>query len=121
MKRSFLLVAVMLLGSAWSPPARAQFGFSGFGAGPDPLSQIETARSQAKQRLQQYARVSPGVGRAMTPRSSPGNSAFLDRFGRMDLSGRPVPGYPVVRGDLNTQHVSRGGANGAEQRRARRR
>jgi len=107
-----LLVAVVLIVSCWSGSARAQYGF---GQGADPNAEIESARNQALQQRQKYAKPS-GAG---APRRSP-VGGFLDTYGRADLSGRGVPGYPVVRGDLSRMKVSRGGANGAVRRGRRR-
>jgi hypothetical protein len=113
MRRCFLLVAVVLMVSCWSGSARAQYGF---GQGADPNAEIESARKQALQQRQKYAKPS-GAG---APRRSAVGGGFLDTYGRADLSGRGVSGYPVVRGDLSHTRVSRGGANGAVKRGRRR-
>jgi hypothetical protein len=120
MKRSFLLVAVVLLTSARSPSARAQYGFPGSGNPRDPLSQIGPAKSAAKQRQQSHTKTLPRARRGVSSLPRLSQPGALDRFGRQDLSGRPVPGYPVIRGDVNNPSTSRGGANGAGGRSGRR-
>jgi hypothetical protein len=117
MRRYILLVAVVMI-SCLAQPARAQYGY-GFGQGADPIAEIEAARSKAKQDRTKYAK--PGGAGASATRRAPVGGGFADTYGRMDLSGHPVPGYPAVRGDLSHSRVSRGGANGTSRRPARRR
>ena len=117
MRRYFLLVAVVLIVSCWTQPARAQYGFN-FGQTADPIAEIEAARNKAKQDRSKYSK--PGGGQAAT-RRGPVGGGFTDTYGRMDLSGHAVPGYPAIRGDLSHSRVSRGGANGSARRPARRR
>lgn len=114
MKRFLMLVAVVILCVSWASPAQAQLGIGGIGGESDPLGQIEAARSEAKLRKQQYSKVKPKAGKGQAARSSVSsyNTNSLDRFGRMDLAGHAVGGYPVVRGNLESTKVSRGGANG---------
>jgi hypothetical protein len=116
MKRFFMLVAVVILSASWASPAQAQIGIGGFGGVTDPLSKIEAAKSQTKLRKQEYTKAKPKAGRAQAtrPSKSPYNYNSLDRFGRADLAGKSVAGYPAVRGDLESLHVSRGGANGSK-------
>ena len=115
MRRYILLVAVVLIVSCWTRPARAQYGF---GQTADPIAEIEAARNKAKQDRSKYSK--PGGGQG-APRRAPVGGGFTDTFGRTDLSGHAVPGYPAVRGDLSHSRVSRGGANGSARRSARRR
>jgi hypothetical protein len=123
MKRFFMLVAVVILSASWASPAQAQFGIGGFEGAADPLSQIEAARGLIKQRNQQYTKAKPNARRtqATRPSKSPSNYNSLDRFGRVDLAGRAVPGYPAIRGNLEGMKVSRGGANGSAAKRPARR
>lgn len=121
MKRSLLFAAVVFLISAWSTPARAQFGMAGSLANKDPNAQIKTDASTIKGRLSQYSHAPTHHSRITLPKVS--NSASLDAYGRMDLSGRSVSGYPAVR-DMNSNHASsRSSLHGVARRRppARRR
>jgi hypothetical protein len=114
MKRVFLFVAVMLFASTWTSSARAQFGMGGFR---DPNAEIDQQRSTIKSRLGSYSKPPTSHSRVARPKLS--NPASTDAYGRMDLAGHPVPGYPSVRGDLtgsNASRVSRGGANGRGRR-----
>jgi hypothetical protein len=124
MKRFFMLVAVVILSTSWASPAQAQLGFGGFGGDTDTVSEIEAARSQIKLKNKNYSKAKPraGKGLAARPSVSTYNVNSLDRFGRMDLAGRSVSGYPPVRGGINAGlHVSRGGANGTGASRSARR
>src|SRR4051812_28235992 len=123
MRRCFMLLAVVILSASWASPAQAQFGIGGFGGAPNPLSEIEAARSLIKQRNQQYTKAKPRAARAHAarPTTSSYNYNSLDRSGRADLAGRAVPGYPAIRGNLESMHVSRGGANGTSAKRPARR
>jgi hypothetical protein len=111
MRRLLLFVAVALVLASWTKPAEAQYGFR-FGQHSDINAEIEAARSRVKQQLQKYSRPSGSGARGSAPRSAIGGG-FRDQYGRMDLAGRPVAGYPTVRGDLDTSHLSRGGASGS--------
>jgi hypothetical protein len=116
MKRALFFAAVVIVGCAWSTPARAQFGFGSM-ANKDPVEQIKTDRSKIKSRLSEYSHAQSHHTRILRPRVT--NPASADEYGRMDLAGRAVAGYPVVRGDLTghgAAHVSRGGANGIARR-----
>lgn len=113
MRRSLFLIAVLFVALSWTKPAAAQFFNNNT---QDPETEIESARTKQKQAVQKYSR--PSAARA---RAAAGTG--LDRYGRLDLSGRPAPGYPTVRGDitgLGAARVSRGGANGVARRRGRR-
>jgi hypothetical protein len=113
MKRLFASLAVVILASAWTGSARAQYGLGGFGATPDMSAEIETQRNALKSQMGKYTKA-PRAPSGIAGRARPTNPAMVDRYGRMDLAGHPVAGYPAVRGDLNASgvRVSRGGANG---------
>src|SRR5262245_1425673 len=118
MKRYLLLLSFVILVTSWSKPARAQFGIPNFG-GVDSASESESERSRIKSEQQKYARGAPRAARPAAPRTNLMNHNSLDRYGRMDLAGRAVAGYPTVRGNINgpnAARVSRGGANGARKR-----
>jgi hypothetical protein len=118
-----MLLAIVILSASWASPAQAQSGIGGFGGAPNPRSEIEAARNLIKQRNQQYTKAKPKAGRAQAARPSVSsyNHNSLDRFGRVDLAGRAVPGYPAIRGNLESINVSRGGANGSGPKRSARR
>jgi hypothetical protein len=113
MRRVILALGAMALTLLWSGTASAQF----FGIQPkDPQAEIETARKKQQELVQRYARQNAARSRSRL-------GAARDQYGRMDLSGRPVSGYPSVRGELSgpgASRVSRGGANGPVRRRGRR-
>ena len=122
MKRFILSVAVVILASAWPAPAKAQYGFGGFGNIPDMSAEVDAMRSQQKAQASKYAKPQSRASRGAPARSVLSNPASKDKYGRMDLAGHPVAGYPTVRGDLSgpgATHVSRGGANGAGQEEVR--
>jgi hypothetical protein len=114
MRRSLFLTVAVGVAAAWCQPASAQF----FG-GPahDVNAEIEAARNQQRQQVQKY---SP---RSKEARARAAIGAGGDTYGRVDMSGRPVPGYPTIRGNITgsgASRVSRGGANGAVKSRRRR-
>ena len=116
MKRFFMLMAAVILSASWANPAQAQLGIGGIGGVSGPLRGTEAPKSQTKLKNQKYTKkAKPKSGRAQAARPSKFSYNYnsLDRFGRKDLSGRPVGGYPAIRGDLESIHVSRGGANGS--------
>jgi len=120
MKRFILSVAVVILASAWPAPAKAQYGMGGFGSISDMGAEVDAMRSQQKLQASKYAKPQSRASRGAPARSVLSNPASKDKYGRMDLAGHPVAGYPTVRGDLSgpgATHVSRGGANGAGGRR----
>ena len=122
MKRWIFLAAVVILASTWSTPARAQYGMGGFGNNTDPTAQIDQERSKITQNLHRYSQAPASHTRASRPKLT--NPSSLDAYGRMDLAGRPVGGYPVVRGDLHGHigsSLPRGGANSPHSRPAHRR
>jgi hypothetical protein len=117
MKRLFLFAGVVILGTTWSSVVHAQYG--GFGNSSDVNADIDAQRAKAKQQMSHYTK-----SQARTPRAAaarPGAPGAADRYGRIDMAGKPVSGYPVIRGDLNSMSVSRGGANGGRRRAAGRR
>jgi phage tail tape-measure protein len=116
MKRLSLLAAVVILASLWPKPARAQLGIPNVGIGLDMGSKIQNQTSQVKQK-KRYLPPPPaaGLSRRLPSRSMPSNPGFSDRSGRIDMAGKPVAGYPAVRGSLSgssAPKISRGGANG---------
>jgi hypothetical protein len=123
MKRFFMLAAAVILSASWASPGQAQLGIGGFGGALGPLGQIEAARSQLKLKNQQYTKAKPRAVRrpSARPATSSSHVDSLDRFGRRDLAGRAVAGYPAIRGNLDNMQVSRGGANGTGGRRSARR
>jgi hypothetical protein len=119
MKRLFLFAMVAILASTWSRPVCAQYGMGGFGNLTDPNAEIDQQRSSMKSSMRTYTKPQAPRGRSGYTRMS--NPGSMDSYGRMDLAGHSVPGYPAVRGDLRgpgALHVSRGGANGRGGRRS---
>jgi hypothetical protein len=117
MKRVFLLAAVVFVASTWPRPARAQLGIPNLGLGTDIGTPRQDQKIQLKQQPKKNTPPPPVVGasRGTSSRSARSNIGSLDRFGRVDMVGKPVSGYPSIRGDMsgpNATHVSRGGANG---------
>jgi hypothetical protein len=104
-----ILAAAMTVAILWCNSASAQYG----GQSHDPNEEIEAARSRQKAQAQKYAR-----GSASRARPTFGGSG-ADPYGRIDMSGRAVPGYPAIRGDLRSNPVRRGGANGVARSRRR--
>ena len=100
MRRYILLVAVVLVVACWTRPARAQYGF-GFGQTADPIAEIEAAEEQGQAGPHEVLEAGRQGGR-VPPAVVPSAADLPTRTVRMDLSGHPVPGYPAVRGDLNT-------------------
>ena len=119
MKSFVLSVAVVILASACSSPAKAQFGLGG--GVPDTTADVDAMRAHQKQEASKYTKPQARASRGTPARTTLGNPASKDRYGRMDLAGHAVAGYPTVRGDLtgpNSSRVSRGGANGQIKRRS---
>lgn len=114
MKHFLLCVAVVVLATGWSSPAKAQFGLGGFGNIRDMGAEVDAMRTKQKADSNKYAK--PQAHRRGAPtRSYLSNPTSTDQYGRMDLAGHPVAGYPLVRGDMGGRtppKVSRGGANG---------
>ena len=117
MKRVFLLTAVMIIASTWARPARAQLGILNLGTNTGISNQLDRQKNLVNKK-QTNALPPPPVAsstRAHFSHPTKANSSAADRFGRQDLVGHSVSGYPVIRGELNGSgavHVSRGGANG---------
>jgi hypothetical protein len=124
MKRFFMLMAAVILSTSWASPAQAQLGIVGFGGVSGPLRGIEAPKSQTKLKNQQYTKARPKSRRAQATRPSKSSYNYnynsLDRFGRVDLSGHPISGYPAIRGNIDSMAVSRGGANGSSKKPGRR-
>ena len=99
MKRLFLFAAVMILASMWARPAHAQFGMGMFGGSHDPIAEIDQQKSTINARTQKYTHAPSSHARISRPKLT--NPASMDAYGRMDLAGHPVPGYPIVRGAIS--------------------
>mgnify|MGYP001098421247 CR=1 FL=1 len=93
MKRNLLLVTAFVALSCSTRPASAQFGGMNFNTTP----MGETIQQQRQELLSQHQKYSQPISRAAppAPRFQPGGR--VDEYGRRDLSGRPAPGYPVIR------------------------
>jgi hypothetical protein len=122
MKRVFLLAAVVLVASTWARPARAQIGLLNLGTGTGIGTQLDNQRNLVKKKQTTSLPPPPVAGstRAHSSRSALIASGGDDhRFGRIDMAGKPMSGYPAIRGDVsgpNAANVSRGGANGQGRR-----
>ena len=116
MKRVFLLAAVVIVASTWARPARAQLGLLNLGTGTG--TQLDNQKNMVKKKQSTSLPPPPVAGstRAHSSRSARIAPGVEDRsFGRLDMAGKPIAGYPAIRGDVsarNAAHVSRGGANG---------
>lgn len=118
MKRVVLLAAVLIVTSTWARPARAQIGIlslvpnSGIGNRLDNLKNLARTKQTGSLPLPPVS----GSARAHSAiQTFASNSTTADRFGRVDLVGHAISGYPAIRGDLNAANASRvprGGANG---------
>jgi hypothetical protein len=124
MKRVFLLAAVVIVASTWARPARAQLGLLNLGTGTG--TQLDNQKNMVKKK-QSTSLPPPSV--ASSARAHSSRSALITpgvddhRFGRIDMAGKPVSGYPAIRGDVsgsNGARVSREGANGQGGRSRRR-
>ncbi|MBV8129685.1 MAG: hypothetical protein JO114_18710 [Planctomycetaceae bacterium] len=118
MKRVFLLAAVVIVASTWARPARAQLGLLNLGTGTGIGTQLDNQKNLVK-RKQKTSLSPPPV--ASSTRAHSSRSALITpgvddhRFGRIDMAGKPISGYPAIRGDVfgpDAANVSRGGANG---------
>jgi hypothetical protein len=128
MKRVFLLAAVVIVASIWARPARAQLGLLNLGTGTGIGTQLDNQKNLVK-RKQKTSLSPPPVAGSTRAHSSSSRSALITpgvddhRFGRIDMAGKPISGYPAIRGDVfgpNAANVSRGGTNGQEGRSRRR-
>ena len=114
MKRVFLLAAVVIVASTWARPARAQLGLLNSGIG----IQLDNQKNLVKKTQKTSLPPPPVAGstRAHSSRSAPIALGVDDhRFGRIDMAGKGISGYPAIRGNVFGPHatpVSRGGANG---------
>jgi len=123
MKRVFLLAAVVIVASTWARPARAQLGLLNLGTGTGIGIQLDNQKNLVKKKQKTSLPPPPVAGstRAHSSRSARITPGAEDHsFGRIDLAGKPISGYPVIRGEVsgpNASRVSRGGANGQGGRR----
>ncbi len=123
MKRVFLVAAVVLVASTWGRPARAQLGLLNLGTGTGMNTPLESQKNLVKKKQTTSLPPPPVVGstRGRSSRSAPSPAGIDDhRYGRIDMAGHPISGYPAVRGEVSgngAAHVSRGGANGSGRRR----
>src|SRR5271157_5201459 len=120
LKRVFLLAAVVVA-STWARPARAQLGLLNLGTGTG--IQFDNQKNLVKKKQTTSLPPPPVAGstRAHSSRSARITPGAEDHsFGRVDMAGKPISGYPVIRGEVsgpNASRVSRGGANGQGGRR----
>ena len=118
MKRVFLLAAVVIVASTWGRPARAQLGLLNLATGTGIGTQLDNQKNlvQKKQKTSLPPPPVAGSTRAHSSRSALATPGVDDhRFGRTDMAGHPISGYPAIRGDMsgpNAARVSRGGASG---------
>jgi hypothetical protein len=123
MKRVFLLAAVVIVASTWARPARAQLGLLNLGTGTGIGTQLDNQKNLIKRKQKTSLSPPPVAGstRAHSSRSALITPGVDDhRFGRIDMAGKPISGYPAIRGEVfgpNAANVSRGGANGQGGRR----
>ncbi|MGA2700376.1 MAG: hypothetical protein ABSH35_04695 [Isosphaeraceae bacterium] len=118
MKRVFLLAAVVMVASTWARPARAQLGLLNLGTGTGVGTPLDSQKNLVKKKQSTSLPPPPVAGstRARSSRSALTHPGMDDhRFGRIDMAGHPISGYPAIRGEVsgpNASRVSRGGANG---------
>jgi len=123
MKRVFSLAAVVLVASTWASPAHAQLGLLNLGTGTGVGNPLDVQKNLVKKKQSTSLPPPPVAGstRARSSRSTPSLPGLDDhRFGRIDMSGHPIGGYPAIRGNLtgpDAARVNRGGANGTGRRR----
>src|SRR5208282_6130011 len=119
MKRVFLLAAVVIVASTWARPARAQLGLLNLGTGTGIGTPLDSQKNLVKKKQTTSLPPPPVAGstRGRSSRSALSPPGMDDhRFGRIDMAGHPISGYPAVRGNVSgsgAAHVSRGGANGS--------
>ncbi len=123
MKRLFLLAAVVIVASTWARPAHAQLGVLNLGTGTGIGTQLDNQKNLLQKKKQKTSLPPPPVTastRAHSSRSAITPGVDDHRFGRIDMAGHSIGGYPAIRGDVsgaNAGLVSRGGANGSGRRR----
>lgn len=94
MKRPLLLIVLYVAPLALSQPVSAQYGANIWGANRSNELDIQKLRSDQQARLKRYAApVSPKA------EASNRNKAAAGPYERVDLAGRPVPGYAAIRDD----------------------
>ncbi|MGO9922651.1 MAG: hypothetical protein ACLQIB_49145 [Isosphaeraceae bacterium] len=126
MKRVFLLAAVVIVASTWARPARAQLGLLNLATGTGIGTRLDDQKNLVKKKQKTSLPPPPVAGstRAHSSRSALITRGVDDhRFGRIDMAGKPISGYPAIRGEVfgpNATHVTRGGANGQGGRSRRR-
>jgi len=118
MKRVFLLAAVLIIASTWARPARTQLGLLNLGTGAGIATPLDSQKNLVNKKPRTTLPPPPvaALTRGRSTRSALTTPGVDDhRYGRTDLAGHPIAGYPVIRGEVsgtNATHVSRGGANG---------
>lgn len=101
MTRSIRILAALVFSFLLVSTTYAQFpGLRGGRRGAE--LDIDAMRKKALERQKKQA-----VPKAKTPPRARGpalgNPGSRDRYGRMDLAGRPAPGYPSARGQLGVE------------------
>src|SRR5271157_4834543 len=110
MKRVFLVTAVVIVASTWGRPARAQLGLLNLGTGTGIGIPLDSQKNLVKKK-QETSLPPPPV--AASSRAHSSRSALIapgidnHRFGRIDMAGHPISGYPVIRGDVSGPNASR--------------
>jgi hypothetical protein len=125
MKRLLLLVAFLVVTSIWATPAHAQLGILNLGGNQGITNQLDNQKNVVIKKQKQALGAPPitATARKNSKQAVRGNPAAADRYGRLDLVGHSISGYPAIRGELNGPNatsVSRGGANGQGARSRRR-
>jgi len=121
MKRVFLLAAVVIVASTCARPAHAQLGLLNLGTGTGVDTPLDGQKNLVKKKQSTSLPPPPVAGSTRAHSTRPAITPGLDdhRFGRIDMAGHPIGGYPAIRGSVagpNAAHVSRGGANGSGRR-----
>lgn len=94
MKRFFLPLGFLIASLALSRSTSAQFQPNIWGANRAGELDVQKLRSEQTARLKKYAApVKPKVA----PKPPALNRGAPGPYGRVDLSGRPVPGYAAIR------------------------
>jgi hypothetical protein len=107
MKRFLLVVAAFVAVSCSTRSASAQFGGFNFGNQTPIDETIQQQRQEILSQQQKYARPAPRGAAPASRRSQIGGRGVASA--RVDLSGKPAPGYPVIRDssfDFSATHHS---------------